>query len=102
LLVLAVDELCSNLIIHSHKCNPDEQIEISLHKENDEYIFEISDYNSSPFNVADYKAPDIHQIVTDKRNGGIGLILVKRIVDKIQFERKGARNICRISKRIYA
>ena len=43
-LVLAVDEVCSNLMIHSHQCDPDHSIELSIKVEDHTGItFEIRD-----------------------------------------------------------
>lgn len=99
LMVLAVDELCANLIIHSHDCNPNECIEVSVRKNEMTFVFEIKDTAQfPPFDIASYQTPELQQVVSERRSGGIGLILVKKIADEIHFEREGNHNICRISK----
>ncbi len=100
LMVLAVDELCANLIIHSHKCNPKEDIEVSVRKKDNQFVFEIKDESVPSFDLLSYKEPDMKDIIANKRGGGIGLILVKKIMDEIQYERNGSANICRVSKRL--
>ena len=100
LMVLAVDELCANLIIHSHSCNPNEHIEISIEKKEDDFIFEIKDTSPPNFSHSEYQTPDIRQIINQRRGGGLGLILVNKIVDDIEYERKGMQNVCRFHKKI--
>lgn len=100
LMVLAVDELCANLIIHSHKCNPKEDIEVSVSRKDNQFVFEIKDESAPSFDLLSYKEPDMKEIIAEKRSGGIGLILVKKIMDEIQYERSGSANICRVSKRL--
>lgn len=100
LMVLAVDELCANMIIHSHQCNPKEDIEVSVSKKDNQFVFEIKDESQPCFDLLSYKEPDMKEIIAEKRSGGIGLILVKKIMDEIQYERSGNANICRVSKRL--
>lgn len=99
-LVLAVDEVCANLIIHSHNCNEDEFIELLISvKTNEGITFEIMDQGIG-FNICNYDEPCINEIVRKKKKGGIGLILVKRIMDDIQFSKTPDQNICRLFKKI--
>ncbi len=98
LLVLAVDELCANLMIHSHSCNPEEEIEVCVKKNEEQLIFEVRDINDALFNLKNYKIPDIQSLVKERKGGGIGLILVKRIADKIECEKRDKVNIYRFFK----
>ncbi len=99
-LVLAVDEVCANLIIHSHNCNPHEYIElkVNVHK-GSEITFDIIDKGAG-FNIGAYKEPSIVDIVQQKRKGGIGLMLVKRIMDEIKLIQGKNKNVYRLSKKI--
>jgi len=99
-MVLAVDEVCANLMIHSHQCNPKKHIgvKISIVKQN-EVQFEISDYGVG-FNFCRYKEPSIEEIIKEKKKGGVGLILVRRIMDSMEFARKANRNVYRMAKKV--
>lgn len=99
-LILAVDEVCANLIIHSNDCNPASQIELSVDfRKNDAIIFEIADKGVS-FDMNKYQEPELKELVSTKRKGGLGLMLVKRIMDKIEFKSEKNTNICRLVKLI--
>lgn len=98
-LVLAVDEICANLIIHSHDCNPSEYIELLINvKENEGITFEIYDYGIG-FNPNRYQEPSLKEIVKEKKKGGIGLMLVKRIMDDVEFKSDSRQNVCRLYKK---
>jgi serine/threonine-protein kinase RsbW len=98
-IVLAVDEVCANLIIHSHGCNADDSIEISVEFTKDnKTIFEIKDHGNKAFNITQYKEPLLSDIIQSKKKGGIGLMLVNRIMDKIEFYQDKGYNICRLTK----
>jgi serine/threonine-protein kinase RsbW len=94
---LAVEEVCANLIIHSHACNPKEEIQLEVKEWNKQIIVEITDKGDA-FNLLEYKAPDLSQVIEEKRKGGIGILLVKKIMDEIEFESKNGKNICRLIK----
>ena len=99
-LILAVDEVCANLIIHSHNCNPDEHIELNVKvTDNNEIIFDIIDRGDG-FNIGEYQEPSISDIVKSKRKGGIGLMLVRRIMDEIELIQGKKKNVYRLHKKI--
>ncbi len=96
--VLAVDEVCANLIIHSNKCNPDECLEIHIDQSKaKKVIFEIIDYGEG-FNYNNYKEPNLEEIVRRRKKGGLGIMLVKKLMDSVEFSSQGNKNICRLEK----
>jgi serine/threonine-protein kinase RsbW len=99
-LVLAVDEVCANLIIHSHKCNPKDHLELNVKVDGkSEITFDIIDRGDG-FNIAQYKEPLISDIVKQKRKGGIGLMLVRRIMDEVELIEGETKNVYRLHKKI--
>ena len=96
-LVLAVDEVCANLMIHSHQCNPSKSIEVSMNIDHAQIIFEITDTGNG-FNFDEYCEPSIEEIILEKKKGGIGLMLVKRIMDHIEYIRGKNYNLYRLKK----
>ena len=99
LLVLAVDEVCSNLIIHSNHCNEREFIEILIKVDEKGILFEIHDKGNA-FNPVEYEEPLVSTIIKEKRKGGLGLMLVKRIMDHIEFDQMEDHNVCRLYKKL--
>lgn len=98
-LILAVEEVCANLIIHSHGCNPNNFIRLRVTDDPQKITFEIYDYGEA-FNILEYEAPDISKVIKEKRKGGLGILLVKTIMDKIEFESKNSQNVCRLVKQL--
>ena len=94
---LAVEEVCANLIIHSHGCNPKDQIHLEIKDSEEKLIVEISDQGEA-FNLLEYEMPDIQKVMVEKRKGGLGIILVRKIMDEIEFESKDGVNTCRLIK----
>lgn len=97
-IVLALDEMCSNLMIHAHHCNPNHTIELILDTSNlNCLVVEIIDEGNA-FDITAFREPDLNNLVNEKRKGGLGIRLVKSIMDSIEyFERDGAK-VCRLVK----
>jgi len=96
-LTLAVEEVCANLIIHSHECDARDHIDLEVMESPGKLIFEIKD-NGKAFNLLDYEIPDLAKVKGEKRKGGLGIILVKKIMDEIEFESVKGTNTCRLIK----
>ncbi len=96
-LVLAVDEVCTNLIIHANDCNPQSQIEFSIDFKRKQIVFIFKDRGVG-FDINKYESPSMEELVSARRQGGIGLMLVRIIMDKIEFSTEKNHNICRLIK----
>ncbi len=99
LMILAVDEICANLIIHSHGRDASKELEIKFHVLHDAFLFEVYD-TGKPFDPASIAEPDIASIVNEKRKGGLGLMLVRRIMDSIELRNENNRTVYRLRKKI--
>jgi serine/threonine-protein kinase RsbW len=100
MLVLAVDEICANRIIHSNHNNQNLFLELKIKRIDSSYIsFEIID-EGEPFDHTNYIEPNINQLIKDKRKGGLGLMLVKRIMDSVEVKRENDHTVCRLIKKV--
>ncbi|MBX2961040.1 MAG: ATP-binding protein [Cyclobacteriaceae bacterium] len=98
--VLALDEMCSNLMIHAHKCNPDDLFELHIIADRDQpLVMEIID-DGTVFDINQFHEPELGNIIHEKRKGGLGIRLVKSIMDKIEYEKTDGKHICRLSKKV--
>ncbi len=98
-LILAVEEVCANLIIHSHDCNPSDYIKLKVNQMDQSIIFEIMD-SGEAFNMTEYNEPDLKEVMKNRRKGGLGIKLVRKIMDSIEFESSNNQNICRLIKQL--
>ena len=99
-LILVVDEILANLIIHSGKNNAKKEIDLSLSEEAGEITFEIYDYNSPYFDLTQHEDPNLKDLVKQKRKGGMGLTLVKNIMDEVEVYYEDNTNVWRLQKRL--
>lgn len=98
-IVLAVDEICANLIIHANHEDPGKYLTLTIHNLRGQIKFEIAD-NGVAFQRTNYKEPDIQEHIRLGKKGGVGIALVNRIMDKVEFTTNGSQNTCLLYKKI--
>jgi serine/threonine-protein kinase RsbW len=99
-IVLAIDEMCSNLMIHAHNCDPEHMLELTiLTMDKDQLVFEIED-DGTVFDINSFNEPELDNLIHIKRKGGLGIRLVKTIMDKIEYETRDGKNVCRLTKKV--
>ncbi|PKQ69833.1 ATP-binding protein [Raineya orbicola] len=99
-LILVVDEILANLIIHSAKSDMQKDIDISLSENAGEVTFEIYDYNSPYFDLTQHEDANLQDLKKQKRKGGMGLTLVKNIMDEVEVSYEDNTNIWRLQKKL--
>ncbi len=99
-IVLALDEMCSNLMIHAHQCDPDHLLDLVIKIEpKGNVVFEIMD-DGTIFDINAFDEPSLDNLISIKRKGGLGIRLVKTIMDNIEYLTRDGRNVCRLTKRV--
>jgi serine/threonine-protein kinase RsbW len=99
-LVLAVDEVCANLMIHANHCSPEHSIDVKIDiTAKEKVVFDILDRGYG-FDIREHPEPDLQDIIHSRKKGGVGLMLVKRIMDEIDFINKDGYSIVRLIKNL--
>lgn len=99
MMVLAVDEVCANIIIHGQPSNLDDNVKITINVNEDRVCFEIVDRGAA-FDILKYSEPIIGDLIKMKQKGGVGIMLVKKIMDEIEFQPGTKQNILRLCKNV--
>lgn len=97
-LVLAMDEICSNMIIHAHQCNENHEVEIRIEVTGKKSVtFEIID-DIAIFDINKYQEMPLDEIILKRRRGGLGVRLVKNIMDHVEYFNQNGKYVCRLTK----
>ena len=97
---LAVDEACTNVIKHAYANNSNQMIEVSIKVDQKKLIIIVADKGKG-FNPDEIKLPDLNKSIKEGRKGGLGLCLIKTLMDKVEFEIKpGSKNKVKMIKYI--
>jgi serine/threonine-protein kinase RsbW len=84
-IVLAVDEACTNIIKHAYQYAPDKEIVIAILRNNGTFEVKIKDTGKN-FDPDTLRAPDLKRNLSHHRRGGLGVYLMKKLMDKVEYE----------------
>ncbi|MFC6998346.1 ATP-binding protein [Rufibacter roseus] len=98
-IILAVDEICANMIIHANQEDSKQFLNLTIKYDDQVMVFELTD-NGKAFEQANYREPNIKENIRQGKKGGVGVALVNRIMDKVEYSVKGSTNICVLHKYI--
>jgi serine/threonine-protein kinase RsbW len=96
---LALDELFTNIVSYSFTDHKEHSITISITKQKDLVTMRIED-DGLPFNPIGVKPPDFSCDLEDIQIGGLGIHIIKRLMDEISYERSNGKNILTLKKTI--
>lgn len=95
---LAVDEACTNVIKHAYSNNANEMIDVLIKIDNRKLIIIVSDKGKG-FNPDKVQVPDLNDFIKSGRTGGLGICLIKTLMDKVDFSMKpGLKNQVKMIK----
>lgn len=83
-IILAVDEACTNIIRHAYKSVPDGEIIIEIDYSTKKFTVRLIDYGNS-FDPQSVPKPDLQKYFRQKKVGGLGLYLMKTLMDDVQY-----------------
>jgi anti-anti-sigma factor len=92
---LAVDEACTNIILHGFgqlgDAGKNGQIDLRVGEEHDAFVITILD-NSPAFNPLNYEEPDPKQELDDREPGGWGIYFIRKLMDAIDYRYEDGKN----------
>ncbi len=93
---LVLDELSVNIVNYGGEAS---EIEVCLDADADEVRVEISD-DGRPFDpLNDAMQPDLHAALEDRAIGGLGIHLVREMMDELHYRREDGKNRLAMVKR---
>jgi anti-sigma regulatory factor (Ser/Thr protein kinase) len=99
---VALDEVLSNIVKYASKVGG-EPVQVELRMRLAEGSLEIVVVDDAlAFNPLEAKAPDTTQPVETRKVGGLGLALVRKLMDVVVYERTGDRNRLLLKRRLSA
>jgi serine/threonine-protein kinase RsbW len=86
---LAIDEIVSNIVRHAAPRHPD--VRVNARVTGPALEIAITD-DGEAFDVVAHPDPDVTAPVTERPVGGLGIYLVKRLMNDVQYGRRRGRN----------
>jgi serine/threonine-protein kinase RsbW len=96
---LATDEAASNIIEHAYENQPNGILELSCGVQDDRITIILTDYGKS-FDPSEIPLPDLKADLSDRKIGGLGIFLMRKLMDEVHYESKPNKsNILTMIKR---
>lgn len=96
---LSLDELITNTISYGYDDNKEHEIIIDICLAESEIVVQVRD-DGKPFNPLDTPDPDLGLELDQRPAGGLGIYLVRTMMDQVEYERRGNQNIITMRKRL--
>lgn len=97
---LVFDELLNNIISYAFQDEEDHHIDISVKYHSDQLEIQISD-DGTPYNIFQSPSPKTDLPLEDRPIGGLGIYLVRQVMDEYAYNRKGNQNVSTLIKRVH-
>lgn len=93
---LALEEAIVNIINYAYPLQSgDVQVSCMLDESN-HFIIEIED-GGIPFDALSIDEPDIISEIPERKIGGLGIFLIKKLMKKVEYQRKKNTNVLRLT-----
>jgi anti-sigma regulatory factor (Ser/Thr protein kinase) len=96
---ICLDELFTNIVSYGFENDLAHIIRFTIHLDNEVLTLIIED-EGIPFNPLEKKDPEIPADLIDARIGGLGIHIVRKLMDDIRYNRKQGRNKLTMKKSI--
>ena len=81
---VVVEELFTNLV--RHNVGGGESIDLSIERVEDRVLLELVDSEVEPFDPESAEVPRVDADIAERRPGGLGIYLVKKMVDELRYD----------------
>ncbi len=96
---LVLEEALTNVIFYAYEKESKNEIVIDFKKGENQLEIKITD-SGKPFDPTEKADPDITLSVGERPIGGLGIMLIKKIMDKVTYQRKESFNILLMTKKL--
>jgi len=98
-LEMAVDEACANVIEHAYGPEVTKEVSVKATIDEDSVQIDVVDTGKG-FDPGEISQLDLDQLVAERKSGGLGMRLMKKLMDEVHYEIiPGQKNELRMIKR---
>ena len=98
---VALDELLHNTIAHGFAGREEGVGEVTVEVElGADRVFVTLTDDGRPFDPLEAESPDAMRSTQERRIGGLGIHLVRQMMDEVSYQRRGDRNVVVLAKRL--
>ena len=94
---LVLDEMVANIIENAYDDDGEHEIHVSLARDGDTLTIRIED-DGRPFDPVQAPPPDLDLPLEERPVGGLGIHIVRSVMDGVDYQRQHGRNILTMRK----
>lgn len=96
---LVLEELFTNIVSYGYEDDSEHEIQFNITHDNGHLTIQIED-DGIPFNPAEASDPDLECTLEERKIGGLGIHLIKNLMDDVVYQRCGDKNVLILKKDI--
>ena len=96
---LALDEVVTNVVRHGFDDAAGQELVTEIVASRAELTTVVTDQGRA-FNPLDMAPPDLNAPLADRALGGLGIHLIRSLMDGVEYRRDGQKNVLTLRKRI--
>ena len=96
---LVLDELVTNVISYGYRDGAEHLIDLRMKLSGEELTIVMED-DGLPFNPLEQAAPQLDKPIAEKEVGGLGIFLVRKLMESVEYRREADKNILVMKKKI--
>lgn len=96
---LALDELFTNIISYGFSDEEEHTIKVTITPQKRKICLSIED-DGIPFNPIEFETPDVACSVENCKIGGLGIHIMRKLMDDICYQRCGDKNVLTLKKNL--
>lgn len=97
-LQLAADEAASNIIEHAYEGESEASLFMTCDMKDDQIVITMRDTGKS-FNPSSVKEPNLKADLSERQIGGLGVYLMRKLMDTVYYESSRSGNLLTMTKR---
>ena len=96
---LALDEVVTNVVRYGFEISTGQEVAVRVETTGDDLHSEVVD-GGREFNPLNAPLPDLTAALEERALGGLGIHLVRSLMDRVEYRRENAKNVLTMRKRI--
>jgi len=94
---IVLDELLNNVISYAYHGEKEKEIEVGFELSSNRLVLTIKD-SGVPFNPFTLESPDISESIEEREIGGLGIHMVRNMMDEYSYQRQINKNVVTLVK----
>lgn len=94
---LVLEEAVSNVILYAYPKGEHENISLTAKKTENQLLFVLTD-TGKEFDPTQMPDADVNLAAEDRQIGGLGIFLIRQIMNQVEYQRIDGRNVLTLGK----